>query len=354
MNLFNSRAPGVEWNPQDEPEDTLRIANEPTLDPYPTACLACQGEIGFDGYCLQCGEKAKNLRERYDLSPTDWVSGVCDIGQVHIRNEDALACLGDACRAVLVVCDGVTTSEDSDVASMAAARTACEQLWTNNPQGVGTQSSRTAAVYGTLTKAVLAANQAVIDKTDPHSLNSAASTIAIAIIDSNAVFCANLGDSRVYWLPDSGEPALLTKDHSLAQVDIEAGTKRAEAESSPFAHTITRWLGLDAVELDPFLASQELEQPGWILVCSDGLWNYASEAKALAAIVGSIEDPSPEQLATRLVAWANEQGGHDNITVAVARFSERISEAEDQGVALSSTDNFLDQDSIPTQPVSAD
>jgi len=68
----------------------------------------------------------------------------------------------------------------------------------------------------------------------------------------------------------------------------------------------------------------KLIEPGWLLVCSDGLWNYCSAAQDLAAVVSQASTTSPEAaeplpLARALVAWANAQGGRDNISVALAR-----------------------------------
>jgi serine/threonine protein phosphatase PrpC len=62
-----------------------------------------------------------------------------------------------------------------------------------------------------------------------------------------------------------------------------------------------------------------VEEPGWLLVCSDGLWNYASEPDALSAQVRAIGTTEPAALALGLVGFANAQGGQDNITVTLAR-----------------------------------
>ncbi|MDR2930065.1 MAG: serine/threonine-protein phosphatase [Propionibacteriaceae bacterium] len=323
MTKLDRGAPGVQWSADTSPM-TAPTAQATAVDSYPVACAACGGQLGVDGYCTTCGQKARSLREHYELTPQPWVAGVCDIGQTHARNEDALALQADATRAVIVVCDGVTTSEGSDVASMAAARSTCDHVWASDPKGLGTPSSRAAAMRSVLVKAVARANQTVIDHTDLASHNFAATTIAIAVVDSSAIFCATLGDSRVYWLPDFGQPEQATKDHSLAQSGMDSGTERAQAEASIFAHTITKWLGRDATDLMPNTAQIELTEPGWLIVCSDGLWNYVSEAARLATLVGELagEPVTAHQLATRLVGWANDQGGHDNITVACARVGD--------------------------------
>jgi serine/threonine protein phosphatase PrpC len=51
------------------------------------------------------------------------------------------------------------------------------------------------------------------------------------------------------------------------------------------------------------------------------LWNYASEATRLQALVAKLSTPEsdPLALAVALVDWANGQGGKDNISVALAR-----------------------------------
>ncbi|HTW16486.1 MAG TPA: protein phosphatase 2C domain-containing protein [Nocardioides sp.] len=304
--------------------------------PPPTpvrACLSCGGTVGEDGYCEVCGTKAPSERDHFREDPAPWVAGVCDRGIRHRRNEDAMALLASATpgeRAVLVVLDGVSNSIDSDVASLAGARAAREVLRTPLPRGMGTPESRVAAVTKVLTDAAVAANEAVVETTDPASANPASATYAVAVLEGGVLAHANIGDSRVYWLPDGGPGSQLSVDDSAAQMHIEAGMSRAEAESGPQAHAITRWLGRDAPEIAPRLGTLELDTPGWVLVCSDGLWNYASEPDSLAAQVAAAGTAVPAELALALVAFANAQGGQDNITVALARFDPtRTTEQEE-------------------------
>jgi serine/threonine protein phosphatase PrpC len=55
-------------------------------------------------------------------------------------------------------------------------------------------------------------------------------------------------------------------------------------------------------------------------VCSDGLWNYAPDPGDIAAAAASA-DPGSEArtIAWTLVHFALAAGGHDDVTVAVAR-----------------------------------
>ena len=301
-----------------EDEETIVVARP---------CANCGGVIGADGYCEACGTKAPTERDHYTEHPASWVAACCDRGVRHHRNEDAIAVAAEPTprsRAVLVVCDGVSTSVDSDVASLAAARAAREALLAHRPAGLGTPVSRVAAMSNAVVKAAAAGNAAVIECTADGSPNAASCTFATAVVEGDLVVFGNVGDSRIYWIPDHGssdDPAELSVDDSVAQARIAMGTPREEAERGPQAHAITKWLGRDSPDFSPRTGSLTVASPGWVLVCSDGLWNYASEATAIQSLVAELrpQDSSPLALAEAMVGWANARGGKDNISVALAR-----------------------------------
>lgn len=283
-------------------------------------CPVCGGSVGADGYCQTCGAKAPSARDHFTSAPAPWVGGVCDRGVQHSRNEDAMALWAEGDRAVLVVCDGVSSSIDSDVAALAGAERARDVLASLGSDGVGGDDGEDTAVASALVTATEEANKAVIAHTAPDSTNSASATFAAAVVLNDRVHYANLGDSRVYLLTPT-EKLLLTLDDSMAQAFIAEGMPRAEAESLPRAHAITKWLGRDAIDTVPRTGHRPVTGPGWLVVCSDGLWNYASSPEELAAQVDAAAAVSsdPVEIAGRLVVWANGQGGKDNVTVALAR-----------------------------------
>jgi serine/threonine protein phosphatase PrpC len=307
------------------------------------SCHACGGEVAADGYCTMCGAKARSPRDHFTEQPATWVAAVCDRGIRHSRNEDAVALDARAepgSHAVLVVCDGVSNSTDSDVASLAAARAARDTLARSSPSGIGTAAARVAATVQALGTAADAANEAVIAHTAEGPGEPASCTFVAAVLDASLLVVGWVGDSRAYWLPDTGEPLMLTVDDSFAAEQIAAGVPRKEAETGPQAHAITRWLGIDAPDHTPHTRSLELDTSGWVLVCSDGLWNYCSEPGDLRALVQEQADGTstdPIDLAAALVDWANAQGGADNITAALARIDrpEHPEEGTNDGNVLS-------------------
>ncbi len=254
----------------------------------------------------------RSERSHYVRVPATWVAGCSDTGLRHRTNQDAM-CLavreGAHATAVLAVADGVTTAEGSEVASLVAAETVVELLIGAHGQGQATNLAFVHAFEG--------ANRAVLEAREEPS---ACTLIAAAIYDGT-IAVGNVGDSRAYWLGDDGACQLLSTDDSMAQARIMLGMSRDDAEQSTQAHAITKWLGRQATNVTPSVITLVPPTNGWLLLCSDGLWNYASSPEAMSgrfewALTGSA---APERLAETLVAWANDQGGRDNITVVVAR-----------------------------------
>ncbi len=320
----------------------------PTPSPEPSdvpPCAECGGRFGTDGYCERCGTRRPNPRHHLEQSAPAaperaWVGGVCDRGIRHLNNEDALAVHAAAdgsARAALVVCDGVSTARRSARASQAAAEAALAVLTSTRSRGLAGVASALIGALGTrLDAAAEAANNAVLDvMSAPEApedredsgfmhISDPACTFVAAVIDGTTAVIGSIGDSRGYWLPDEGGARLLTRDDSWAEDQIALGVSRAAAEAAPHAHAITRWLGADAPDHPPAKTTLELDAPGWLLLCTDGLWNYASEPEQLAQVVREVlpgpgADPEPVVLARRLAEWANAQGGRDNVTVALAR-----------------------------------
>ncbi|MGC3952703.1 MAG: protein phosphatase 2C domain-containing protein [Propionicimonas sp.] len=220
---------------------------------------------------------------------------------------------------MLVVCDGVSSSAEADVASAAGTERACRVL---AERAVGTDDQ----IAEALVAAAAEANAAIASATSGEGIAAGSATFAAAVVAGDAIHYGSLGDSRVYWLGQ--EQLLLTRDDSMAQEFIEQGMPRDEAEAMPKAHAITKWLGSDALDVIPRTGVLRPAGEGWLLVCSDGLWNYASDPAALAEQLATAAavDPSPLAIARSLVAWANAQGGHDNVTVALARYPVRLEE----------------------------
>ncbi len=281
------------------------------------ACPACgAATVAGDHFCEACGADLPGAPPPLPASgscPSCGADsgaaqdGYCPGGRVHPRNEDAYALHVDD-EVATVVCDGVSTTVNPDEASQAAATAALEVLIADPSD----PPLRLLAAYD----AARAAVQAVDGQPEPPDLGWPSCTFLACLVVGKVVDLASLGDCRTYWLPVEGEPQLLTEDDSWAAEQIAAGTLTpAEAYADPMAHTITRWIGRDAdPSWRPRLLQFAAPAEGRLVLCSDGLWNYALGPSDVATAAGSGD---PITGARRLTAFANDQGGHDNITVVV-------------------------------------
>lgn len=314
---------------------------DPTLDTSlefaspPTACDKCGGDVGDDGYCTNCGHRA--------LEPVTVVDGATlayatHRGRRHHRNEDAggLAVTAEGW-PVLVVSDGVSISPNPHLASRAAVDAAVARLGGRPFTGPDDVVAAVADAH--------AAASAVPNDTDPHWTfdgSHAACTIVVAVATPSTVHVANVGDARGYVVrpADAGRSVeQITVDDSVAAQAVAQGIAADVALNLPGGHAITAWLGADAHDVDAHVAAVPVGSGDIVLVCSDGLWNYAPTDQALGGLV-SAALPAPGQdiplaaTCEHLVDWANEQGGADNICVTLAP----VPGAEDEPPTSESTE----------------
>lgn len=264
---------------------------------------------------------SRGNRNSFILGAQPWAGGASDVGLKHFPNQDALAVAAntdDQGRrvAVVAVSDGVSTSRGSEHASLLAAQTACTQV---AEALAGADDSIDLDLV--LATAFDTANDQIEASASDDVPGAWACTLIVAIAVGRDLVVGHVGDSRAYFFADDESAHRLTLDDSMAQARIALGVDPTDAEAGPGAHAITKWLGIDAPNTRPTVTRMSVNQPGWLCVCSDGLWNYASDPDSLGAVVRSaVRDTEPAwRIAGRLVDWANEQGGRDNTAVALVR-----------------------------------
>lgn len=235
--------------------------------------------------------------------------GITDIGAVRSDNQDSYRAEEIAQRAALaVVCDGMGGARAGNVASAVAAdalveavkRTAQEQPDTPWPD--------------VLLNAVALANRAVHDLSRANEeYRGMGTTLVAALITHETIWVANVGDSRCYYIRE-GAMTRVSRDHSLVEDLVERGEiTREEARRHPKRNLITRALGVDQdVKADLFECGN---CGGYLLLCSDGLSNMASEEE----LRGEIVHPDKETCCQRLLQLALDRGAPDNVTAVVVQ-----------------------------------
>lgn len=236
-------------------------------------------------------------------------AAVTDCGRKRPSNEDAFGFSVE--HGVYVVCDGMGGAAAGEIASSLAVDEMMRLLThrgSENPLPADAE------------QAVNAANQVILKRAQRSpKLNGMGTTLVALLVNGNHAWMVNVGDSRGYRLRNSHPNSHLdqiTVDHSLVEEQVRIGQMtRLEASRSPLRNVITRALGTQS-SITPDIFELQAEPGDLFLLCSDGLTRELSDAD-IETILGT--DVPLDQLCTRLVAEANEAGGHDNITCLLVR-----------------------------------
>jgi serine/threonine protein phosphatase PrpC len=254
--------------------------------------------------------------------PVPELAGLTDVGRRHPWNEDAMALGAKPNAYVLVVCDGVSSARDSQRMAQLASELTRDRLM---------DLADTDPVEG-MRLAIQAAHEALCAVPEPDSVEAVGPksqapgcTIVAAHVDAAHATIGWVGDSRAYGL-HADRDELLTHDHSWFNEVVDSGAMSpAEAAQAPERNAITRCIGPlgqdepgQVPEVDVVVC--ELDSGQLLLLCSDGLWKYASEPGELARLAQAAPSGmQPIDIARHLVEYANQCGGTDNITAAVLK-----------------------------------
>jgi|GEM_PF-130244 len=162
-----------------------------------------------------------------------------------------------------------------------------------------------------------------------------ATTMVAAVVCNDLLTVANVGDSRAYLIRD-GAAHQITNDHSLVGELVRSGEMtEEEAMRSRIKNRITRSLGGHSdVAVDTF-RKIPLKIGDKVILCSDGLTRYAANAD----IVRLTAEGNPEQIVGRLVDYANQSGGADNVSVILLS----VEAAQQQAASLERTVRIMPQ-----------
>ena len=254
--------------------------------------------------------------------------GRTDVGQVREHNEDnfLVADLSKGSRGlmetdrlqlvgprgtVLGVCDGMGGAAAGEVASQLAVDIVYQRMLAGEPP---TDRDDVAA---RLVGAIEAAgNRIFAEAKADRTRRGMGTTSTVAALIDGYLFLGQVGDSRGYLL--RGDRLVqVTRDQSLVNQLIEAG-QLTEEEAETFEHNniILQALGTaDSVQVD--LTYVDLRKGDTLLLCSDGLSGMVRNDE-IREVLATFEDPL--EACRELTDRANQAGGHDNVTVVVAKF----------------------------------
>jgi protein phosphatase len=141
-------------------------------------------------------------------------------------------------------------------------------------------------------------------------------TVTAALVLGKQVTIGHVGDSRAYAIYPDGRMEPITRDHSLVKRLEELGHLSSdEVENFPHRNVLIKALGQgETLEADIFTVP--FPHPGYLMICSDGLWGVINEKDIIRILNDS---PNLHRACQGMVEAANAAGGPDNITVMLAQ-----------------------------------
>ena len=145
-------------------------------------------------------------------------------------------------------------------------------------------------------------------------------TCSMLLIWKNRIYCAHIGDSRLYMLAE-GKLRQLTSDHTVVgELMRKGGISAAEAAEHPQRSVLTQAIGTSPhIKPDIFKVSCPVKKGVRFLLCSDGLYDLVTDAEICRLLL----QPSLRTAANTLIEAAKHQGGYDNITVVIVEISKK-------------------------------
>lgn len=242
------------------------------------------------------------------------VSGRTETGQ-RTTNEDRLAWWLDL--GLFVVADGMGGHNAGEVASRLAVDTihsfiadsadAGDITW---PFGYDASSS---AELNRLTTAVRLANLRVFGEASrTPELQGMGTTVVAALVSSERVAIASVGDSRIYrWREGSLEQ--LTRDDTWLNSVLKPEEIGDADRTHPLRHVLTRVVGVGE-DVRPSAREETLKSGDALVMCTDGVHGRLDPV-AFAEVLASNETTNDR--AGRLVGEALAKGTSDNATALV-------------------------------------
>lgn len=254
-------------------------------------------------------------------------TGNTDIGMVRTTNQDTHIITKYSEKTCLcVVCDGMGGANGGETASKIAAQVFTEVISDFICPYLGQKEKGFSVndVKKAMKKALLRANEAVYTeaRNKPH-LKGMGTTLVAALVIDHSVFCLNVGDSRMYFMKGS-KIKQITKDHSYVQHLLDTGRiTKDDMEYQLNKNIITRAVGTE-IAVDPDIFKSVVSDGTFILLCTDGLCNYVNDETICDIVSNDFVSRSVDEIginirAKKLIDTANNNGGGDNITVALIK-----------------------------------
>lgn len=153
-------------------------------------------------------------------------------------------------------------------------------------------------------------------------IESPRTTIVAAIIQRGFLYCAHVGDSRLYHFRD-GHLLFRTEDHSVVQSLYKKGMiSKEEMATHPYKNKIYNCLGGETPPQIDLSDRFELLEGDTILLCTDGVWGVLSDSQIKEIIQQNIVIADATNKLMDSAEFASDERG-DNMSAIGLQWGDR-------------------------------
>jgi len=230
-------------------------------------------------------------------------------------NQDRLAYSYSKDALLLVVADGMGGYRHGEMAAQLAVTTLTEAF---QRLAVPTLSSPAKFLIEHIQQVHDTIEQMMQER---ELLESPRTTIVAAIVQRGMLYCAHVGDSRLYHFRD-GHLLYRTEDHSIVQSLYTKGMiNKADMSTHPYRHKVYSCLGGDVQPKIELADRQELAEGDTILLCTDGVWGAVSDERIKRLLNGFSINDNVTELLNEAEAASQEQG--DNMSAIGLQWGDK-------------------------------
>ena len=232
-------------------------------------------------------------------------------------NQDRLAYSYSKDALLLVVADGMGGHKHGEVAAQLAVTTMTEAF-----QRLAVPTLASPAKF--LTEDI----QQIHDTIDQYAqerdmLEAPRTTIVAAIVQRGMLYCAHVGDSRLYHYRDS-HLLFRTEDHSVVQHLYNKGMiSKDDMSTHPYRHKVSNCLGGDVPPKIDLADRQELAEGDTILLCTDGVWGVVADEQIKHMLNNASIEDGVTELLNHAEQVSHEQG--DNMSAIGLQWGDKLS-----------------------------
>ena len=220
-------------------------------------------------------------------------------------------------QGLYIVCDGMGGHAAGEIASAMAVENLQKDFKAHWQEELPDQAQ--------IESGILLANKALYKINIENSRSGSGrmgTTLVMAFLHDTQLAIAHVGDSRIYRITHKQGLEQLTLDHEVGQREINRGVEPDIAYGRPDAYQLTQALGpRDNNYVRPDIQFMEITEDCLLLLCSDGLsdndlleQNWQEYLEPLISSSSNLQNGL-----FKLIDFANEHNGHDNITAVLVR-----------------------------------